>query len=395
MKKLFIFLVVSITGVAVYSQSVAINTDGSLPHPSAMLDVKNANKGVLLPRTSTTTRNTIPAVKGLMVYDTTTNSFWFNNGSAWTELGSGGAGFWTASTTHIYNINSGNVGIGTSTPSFDLHIRRINPSIGFYDEDDATSSGSIEGDSTNLVINAYRKPIGLFNQSGDIIMQVNGGAASFTTTAGNVGIGTSSPTGKLHIGTGNVMIGAGTPVTKLHIQSNTAGELLRLDGSSPQINFVSDDVNLAFINITGDDLKMGTLSANNTGKFIIRTNGGDRMQVDENGIVSIGTITPATGYRLNVNGKAICTELKVQLTSNWPDYVFSSSHKRLSLDDLKIFIDKNKHLPNIPSATKMQANGIEVGEMQRLTMEKIEELALYIIELKQEIDDLKKAKQQL
>ena len=77
MKKLFIFLVVSITGVAVYSQSVAINTDGSLPHPSAMLDVKNANKGVLLPRTSTTTRNTIPAVKGLMVYDTTTNSFWF------------------------------------------------------------------------------------------------------------------------------------------------------------------------------------------------------------------------------------------------------------------------------------------------------------------------------
>ena len=393
MKKIIVFLVSFTTGVLGYSQSVAINTDGSLPHPSAMLDVKNPNKGMLLPRTSSATRVTIPAVKGLLVYDTTSNSFWFNNGAVWTELGSGGAGFWTANGTHIYNTNTGNVGIGTTTPGFDLHIRRINPSIGFYDEDDATSSGSIEGDSTNLVINAYRKPIGLFYKAGDIIMQVNGGAGSFTTTPGNVGIGTSSPAGKLHIATGNVMIGPGSPATKLHVQSTATGELLRLDGSSPQINFVSNDVNLAFINITGTDLKMGTLASNNTGKFIIRTNGGDRLQVDENGNVAVGTATPASGYKLSVNGKAICTELKVQLANNWPDYVFSSTHKRLSLSQLEKFIETNKRLPNIPSAKSLESNGIELGEMQRLAMEKIEELTLYIIELKKEIDELKKAKQ--
>ena len=117
------------------------------------------------------------------------------------------------------------------------------------------------------------------------------------------------------------------------------------------------------------------------------------MQVDESGNVCIGTATPGSGYRLSVNGKIISTELKVQLTNNWPDYVFSSSHQRLSLLQLEKFIETNNHLPNIPSAKQMEANGLEVGEMQRLAMEKIEELTLYIIELKKEIDDLKKAKQ--
>lgn len=393
MKKLPALLPLLLLYAQGFSQSVAITTDGSAPHPSAMLDIKSSTKGLLIPRTSTATRNTIPPVKGLMVYDSTTSSFWYNNGSTWSEMGNGGGGLWLANATHIYNGNAGNVGIGTNAPGYDLHIRRPNPSIGFFDEDDNAFSGSIEGDSTNLVINAYRKPIGLFNQSGDIIMQVNGGAGSFTTTPGNVGIGTSSPNGKLHVGSGNVMIGTGTPATKLHIQGSS-GELLRLDGSSPQINFVTDGNNYGFINMTGDDMKIGTLAANNAGKFIIRTNGGDRVQVDESGNVCVGTTTPASGYRLSINGKAICTELKVQLQSNWPDYVFSSTHKRLPLIELEKFIAKNKHLPNIPAASQLQTSGIELGEMQRLAMEKIEELTLYVIELKKEIEALKKANRQ-
>lgn len=388
MKKLFAFLFLITSASSVLSQSVAINTDGTPPHPSAMLDVKSANKGLLIPRTSTTTRLTIPAAKGLMVYDTTTSSFWFNNGSAWTELGSGG-GLWLANATHIYNSNSGNVGIGTTTPSYDLHIRRANPSIGLFDEDDNAFSGSLEGDSTNLVINAYRKPVGFSNQAGDVVLQVSqSGPLGIFATAGNVGIGTSSPTGKLHVGSGNVMIGSGTPATKLHIQGNS-GELLRLDGSSPQINFITDGNNYGFINMTGDDMKIGTLAANNNGKFIVRTNGGDRLQVDEAGNVCIGTATPASGYRLSINGKAICTELKVQLSANWPDYVFTASHKKLSLAELEAFIARNRHLPNIPAAAHLQRSGLDVGEMQRLQMEKIEELTLYIIELKKEIDGLK------
>ncbi len=80
---LFFTLLFSLPGL---SQSVAINADGSLPNNSAMLDIKSSTKGILIPRTSTVTRLTIPGAKGLMVYDTVTTSFWFHDGSSWTEI---------------------------------------------------------------------------------------------------------------------------------------------------------------------------------------------------------------------------------------------------------------------------------------------------------------------
>lgn len=79
-----------------HAQNVAINTDGSLPDANAILDIKSANKGLLIPRTSSVTRQAMPATKGLLVYDTTTNSFWFNNGAAWQNL-SAGSGSWSVS----------------------------------------------------------------------------------------------------------------------------------------------------------------------------------------------------------------------------------------------------------------------------------------------------------
>ena len=54
------------------------------------------------------------------------------------------------------------------------------------------------------------------------------------------------------------------------------------------------------------------------------------------------------------------------------------------------FIKKNKHLPGIPTAKTLEETGINVGEMHKLQMEKIEELTLYIIELNKEIEKLKK-----
>ena len=59
------------------------------------------------------------------------------------------------------------------------------------------------------------------------------------------------------------------------------------------------------------------------------------------------------------------------------------------LEKLKVFIKENKHLPNIPPATEIEKNGLKVGETNKAMMEKIEELALYIIQLKKEMDILK------
>ena len=68
---------------------VAINTDGNAADASAMLEVTSDSKGILIPRLSTTQRTAIsPVANGLLVFDTTTKSFWFYEGGAtsWKEL---------------------------------------------------------------------------------------------------------------------------------------------------------------------------------------------------------------------------------------------------------------------------------------------------------------------
>ena len=114
------------------------------------------------------------------------------------------------------------------------------------------------------------------------------------------------------------------------------------------------------------------------------------------GDLRIGTFTAATGYTVSVNGKIACTEVLVQLPGEWPDYVFKKGYKLMSLKNLEGEILENGHLPGLPSAQEVEASGIQMGEMQKKVVEKIEELTLYTIEqgklveeLKREIDSLK------
>ena len=93
-------------------QGVAVSTDGSAPHISAMLDVKSTNKGFLMPRMTAAERLAIPTPSaGLMVYETTSNLHWIFNGTSWGTIGSSGPQ-WTNSGTNIFNTLTGNVGIG-------------------------------------------------------------------------------------------------------------------------------------------------------------------------------------------------------------------------------------------------------------------------------------------
>ena len=126
MKKLFllVFGIFLLSNSSLHSQ-VAINTDGSAPNSSAMLDVKSSDKGLLIPRLTTTQRNalSLTAVAGLMVYDTNLNRFFFFNGTTW-DSGSVG-NLWTRSGTFTNLTNTTDfVGIGTNTPirQLDIHI---------------------------------------------------------------------------------------------------------------------------------------------------------------------------------------------------------------------------------------------------------------------------------
>jgi len=91
MKKKFLMSVVIILITAnTFSQSIGIGT--TTPDSNAVLELKSSTKGLLLPRTSTTTKLLIPNVQGLMVFDTTTNSIWINDGRDWVEMNGGGGG---------------------------------------------------------------------------------------------------------------------------------------------------------------------------------------------------------------------------------------------------------------------------------------------------------------
>lgn len=106
------------------------------------------------------------------------------------------------------------------------------------------------------------------------------------------------------------------------------------------------------------------------------------------GNVGIGTTAP--DQKLTVNGTVHGKEVIVDLNVPAPDYVFEKTYVLPSLDSVKTYIDQNKHLPEIPPASQMEQNGIKVGEMNMLLLKKVEELTLYMIELKNENEKLRK-----
>ena len=145
-------------------------------------------------------------------------------------------------------------------------------------------------------------------------------------------------------------------------------------------------------NIAIDNNEIMARNNGATSTLYLQNDGGDLNLCYAGGNVMIGASVPAAGYLLSVDGKIMCEELKVQLSENWPDYVFDDNYNLHSISELKSFIKQNKHLPGIPSADEMKDRGISVGEMQTKMMQKIEELSLYIIELQNQIDDLKSQK---
>lgn len=99
-------------------------------------------------------------------------------------------------------------------------------------------------------------------------------------------------------------------------------------------------------------------------------------------------------YKMFVDGKAAFEEVRVQLSQNWGDYVFTPNYELRSLADLRIYIDTYGHLPNIPSAAEME-DGMEVSDIVHRQMVTIEELTLYTLQQQKEIDELKAQVQEL
>ncbi|MGB4844668.1 MAG: hypothetical protein WBP16_09395 [Ferruginibacter sp.] len=266
MKKLFAIIILSFP-VITFGQNVAINNDASVADNSALLDIKSTTKGLLTPRMTSAQRIAIvsPAV-GLMVFDINTFSFWIFRGAlnnGWVEMVHSQQNYWTQTGTDIYNNNLGNVGIGTNTPGSKLTINGADPVIGLLNNGLAT--GFIQANGFDMKIGTHPD-----NPVGGIVFQPKGIDRVWVDENGQVGIGTGTPS-----------------------------SLLTVNGTNPLFQMRHSNSNKGFLQALGNDLKLGTNSTNTLGNLVFQTKQLDRMMIDENGQVGIGTIAPVSALTIN------------------------------------------------------------------------------------------------
>lgn len=203
----------------------------------------------------------------------------------------------------------------------------------------------------------------------------------------DTGLGTD-PEFMVKYGSGNVGIGMVTPAAKLHVDGGTdtapAGGGYLVLGATNSTN-ISIDNNEIMARNNG---AAATLALNASGGNVTLIQSGA-------GGVAIGTTTIPTGVLLAVDGKVLCEELEVQLSGDWPDYVFADDYALLPLSELEQSVEQNGHLPGIPSAAQVAERGINVGQMQTLTLQKVEELTLYMIDMHKQLGALERENQTL
>jgi hypothetical protein len=190
---------------------------------------------------------------------------------------------------------------------------------------------------------------------------------------GNVGIGTTSPGGLLHIagsvGTNGLVLDNGVQIR----QKNASGTITNV------LTRWSDNV----IYLDNPD-----------GAINIRPgpSGASSVFLTATGNVGIGTTNPQ--YLLSVKGQIGAKDVIVTNTG-WSDYVFQPGYRLRPLREVDAYIHANHHLPDIPSAAEVQEKGVSMGDMQSKLLAKIEELTLHMIQQDKENRNLRERIAQL
>ena len=183
---------------------------------------------------------------------------------------------------------------------------------------------------------------------------------------GNIAIGDISPIAKLdvnYLGTGDRVM-----IHSLQSSNNNASGLFENNGGSG----------------SGLLIKAGA-GGHEYPIFNAMTWAGiSRFYVRGDGNIGIGTTSPQN--LLDVKGTIHAQEVKVDM-NNWSDFVFHPSYQLKPLTEVEQFIKNNGHLQDIPSAAEVEQNGVNVGEMQKKLLQKVEELTLYTIEQNKKLEE--------
>ncbi|MDN5215183.1 hypothetical protein QQ020_24095 [Fulvivirgaceae bacterium BMA12] len=225
-------------------------------------------------------------------------------------------------------------------------------------EDRSNADGNLNfyGTSGNIV--GWR-PLLLKGASSNLM--VNGTGSSYFS--GSLGVGTHTPTDQLQV------YKADDVFLRITSATNNKKAGIYLNNYDRRWDILNDGANGEYFVI-----RDGTLAV-------------DRFIIGSNGNVGIGATT--IDAKLTVAGKIHSREVKVTVNAG-ADHVFKDNYQLQELEKLEAFIKENKHLPEIAPEKEMLEKGVEVGEFQMKLLQKIEELTLYVIELKKESDQQKK-----
>jgi hypothetical protein len=331
----------------------------------------------------------------------------------------------------------GNVGIGTTnpealfevrdsilpiTPGSRLDIARFAAHVVNYDRlelyahrrpfqagEDQTNTGSWWTSETILQRVVDITPMGYLKfTKWDVALGVGNNDILFIHHSGNVGIGTAAPNAPIEISSDSSLGAAGSASLLVRGQSNKERIYIQSAGGDPVLRVAKGRGTfdnplplekgdaLGFLQLGGFDglewARSSWITGNAEENWSLNQRGSslifsttpcgtvtitERMRIGANGNVGIGTTNPT--HTLTVSGTIRAKEIIVE--SNWADYIFADDYQLQSLDTVEQHIKTHKHLPGIPSAQEVSANGVSLGEMQTLLLAKIEELTLHQIEL--------------
>ncbi|MES2797912.1 MAG: hypothetical protein V4683_18240 [Bacteroidota bacterium] len=418
--------------------------DGFIPDPKAMLDVSSTTKGLLIPRMNTIQRTGIvsPPIS-LMVFDTDVKSYWYFNGAEWKELGAGGG-----TSINAWNL-LGNLAVDEATnfigtsDGINLNFRTGNLQRMQIAKTGQIGIGANYLSNSKLYVSSKIDEGGGLNENGilsEIRLPFNPANPDFTLISSAVkGINSSEINGKKYGGyfesnstnpllgnnigvsaiakngyDGNIGLYAASGNNNLsswaahfangHVKIDNTLSINTTPSAGSMLEATKIDTkNGAYFNMPSigknNWLYIGKVNLMNKDDFIgleINTESTPSQRALEvhgrstfYDKVGINTTTVPAAYSLAVNGFIIAEELRIQNSTLWPDYVFEKNYNLKSLTEVANFIEKNKHLPDVPSAKIVENEGIILGEMQKTLLKKIEELTLYIIDQQKQIDTLK------
>jgi hypothetical protein len=257
--------------------------------------------------------------------------------------------------------------------------------LGYSVKAHPAAAGYVSSNGFNIGRSAFEANDGfLAFLTGASQTSTDGGSVTVTErmridAAGNVGIGTTNPTYKLSIDSGS-----GSYLFRAH----TVGDFvfaLAGDGSGGTnldlFSIRNNNTGIVHLNtINGARMALGVSTGSTAGAIV------ENMSIIANGNVGIGTTNPT--QKLSVNGTIRAKEVIVD--TGWSDYVFRPDYRLAPLSEIEGAIQKDGHLPGIPSAQEVAEHGVSVGEMQSKLLAKIEELTLHVIAQEKELAALKR-----